>query len=65
MPNPFAQPVNHIHSRTTIESLAPNLGMPQQTMANMYGQGYRHTASSFTIPNPSLTPYTLGFNGRA
>jgi hypothetical protein len=26
-------------------------------MASMYGQGYTHTAPSFTIPNPSLTPY--------
>jgi hypothetical protein len=39
--------------------------MPQRTMTNMYGQGYTHTAPSFTIPNPSSTPYTFGFNGRA
>jgi hypothetical protein len=31
----------------------------------MYRQGYTHTEPSFTIPNPSLTPYTSGFNGRA
>jgi hypothetical protein len=31
----------------------------------MYGQGYTHAAPSFTIPNPSSTPYTSGFNGRA
>jgi hypothetical protein len=31
----------------------------------MYGQGYMHTAPSFIIPNPTLTPYTSGFNGRA
>jgi hypothetical protein len=31
----------------------------------MYGQGYTHTAPSFTIPNPSSTPYTSRFNGRA
>jgi hypothetical protein len=31
----------------------------------MYGQGYTHTAPTFTIPNPSSTPYTSRFNGRA
>jgi hypothetical protein len=31
----------------------------------MYGQGYMHTAPNFNIPNPSSTPYTSGFNGRA
>jgi hypothetical protein len=31
----------------------------------MYGQGYTHTVPNFTIPNPSSTPYTFGFNGRA
>jgi hypothetical protein len=65
MPNPSAQLVNHFHSRITIEGSAPNLGMSQQTMANMYGQWYTHTTPSITIPNPSLTPYTSGFNGRA
>jgi hypothetical protein len=65
MPNPSAQPMNHFHSRTTIEGLAPNLGMPQQTTASMYGKGYTHTAPTFTIPNPSSTPYTSRFNGRA
>jgi hypothetical protein len=29
MPNPSAQPVNHLHNRITIEGSAPNLGMPQ------------------------------------
>jgi hypothetical protein len=29
MPNPSAQPVNHFHSRPTIEGLTPNLGMAQ------------------------------------
>jgi hypothetical protein len=28
MPNPSAQPVNHLHSRTTIEGLTPTFGMP-------------------------------------
>jgi hypothetical protein len=65
IPNPSAQPINHLHNQTTIEGLAPNLGMPQQTMAIMYGQGYMHTAPTFTIPNPSLTLYTSRFNGRA
>jgi hypothetical protein len=60
MPNPSAQPMNHFHSRTAIEGLAPNLGISQQTMVNMYGQGYTHTAHSFTIPNPSSTPIPSG-----
>jgi hypothetical protein len=64
MPNPSTQSMNHFHSRTTIEGLAPNLGMPQQTTTSMYGQGYTHTAPNFTISNPSSTPYTSGFNGR-
>jgi hypothetical protein len=59
MSSPFAQSMNHFHSRTIIESSAPNLGMPQQTTASMYGQGYMHTTPSFTIPNPSLTPLYL------
>jgi hypothetical protein len=29
MPNPSAQPVNHFHSRTTIEGSAPTFRMPQ------------------------------------
>jgi hypothetical protein len=65
MPNLSVQSMNHFHSRTIIESLAPSLGMPQQATTNMYGQGYTHTAPSFTMPNPSSTPYTSGFNGRA
>jgi hypothetical protein len=65
MPNPSAQPMNHFHSRTTIEGSVPNLGMPQQTMASVYGQGYTHTAPIFTILNPSLTPHTSRFNCRA
>jgi hypothetical protein len=65
MSNPSAQPMNHFHSRTTIEGSVPNLGMPQQITTNMYGQGYTHTAPSFTIPNPCSTPYTSGYNGRA
>jgi hypothetical protein len=64
MPNPSTQPMNHFHSRTTIEGSVPNLGMPQQAMASMYGQGYTHTVPSFTMPNPSSTPYTFMFNGR-
>jgi hypothetical protein len=65
MPNPSAQPMNHFHNRTTIKGSAPNLRMPQQAMTNMYGQGYTHTTPSFTMPNPSSTPYTYGFNSRA
>jgi hypothetical protein len=37
MLNPTIQSMNHFHSRTTIEDSAPNLGMPQQAMASMYG----------------------------
>jgi hypothetical protein len=36
IPNPSAQPMNHFHSRTTIEDLAPTLGMSQQATASMY-----------------------------
>jgi hypothetical protein len=39
-PNPSAQLVNHFHSRTTIEVSAPTFRVPQQTMANIFGQGY-------------------------
>jgi hypothetical protein len=65
MPNPYAQPLNHFHSRTTNEDSSPSLGMPQQAMDSMYGQGYTHTAPSFTMPNPSLTHHTSRFNGQA
>jgi hypothetical protein len=65
MPNPSAQPKNHFHSRTTIKGSVLNFGMPQQTMTSMYGHGYMHTAPSFTIPNPTSTPYTSRFNCRA
>jgi hypothetical protein len=63
LPNPSAQPMNHLNSRTTIEGSAPNLGMPLQAMTSMYGQGYTHTPPSFTIQNHSSTPYTSRFNG--
>jgi hypothetical protein len=65
MPKPSAQPVNHFHSRTTIESLAPTFGAPQQTMTCMFGQGYTQTAPSFSILNFTSAPYTLRGNGRA
>jgi hypothetical protein len=39
--------------------------MPQQTTVSLYGQGYMHTTPIFTMLNPSSTPYTSGFNGRA
>jgi hypothetical protein len=64
MPNPSAQPVNQFHSRTTIEGLAITLGMPQQTMASMFGQGYTQTAPSFSIPNFTSAPYTPEGNSR-
>jgi hypothetical protein len=31
----------------------------------MFGQGYTHTALSFSIPNPGSAPYTSGYNDRA
>jgi hypothetical protein len=65
MSNPSIQLMNHFYSRTTIGGLTPNLGMPQQAMASMYGQGYTHTAPSFTVPNPSSAPHTSWFSGRA
>jgi hypothetical protein len=34
-------------------------------MASMFGQGYMHTAPSFSMPNFTSAPYTLGGNGRA
>jgi hypothetical protein len=65
MPNPSAQLVNHFHSRITIECSTPNLGVPQQTTTNMYGQGYTHTTHSFTNPNPDSAPYTSRYNSQA
>jgi hypothetical protein len=65
MPNPSAQPVNHFHSRTTIEGSATTFGTPQQTMARMFGEGYTHTAPCFCMPNLCLAPYTSGYNGLA
>jgi hypothetical protein len=65
MPNPSAQPMNHFHIQTTIDGLVPNLGMSQQATTSMYGQGYTQITPSFTMPNPTSTPYTSGFNGRA
>jgi hypothetical protein len=57
--------MNHFDSQTTIEGLAPTFGMPQQTMANMFGQGYTHTVPSFSMPNLGSTPYTSEYNGWA
>jgi hypothetical protein len=31
-------------------------------MASMFGQGYMHTASSFSMPNSGSAPYTSGYN---
>jgi hypothetical protein len=64
MPNPSAQPMNHFHSRTTIDSSTPTFGMPQQTMISMFRQGYMHTTPSFAIPNPGSALYTPGGNGQ-
>jgi hypothetical protein len=55
-PNPSTQPMNHFHSQTTIDGSAPDSGMPYQTTANMFEQGYRHTAPSFSLPTPVSAP---------
>jgi hypothetical protein len=65
MPNLSAQPMNHFHSRTTIEGSTPTFGVLQQTMSNMFGQGYTQTAPSFPMPNFTSAPYTSGGNDRA
>jgi hypothetical protein len=65
MPNPSVQLINHFHSQITIEGSTPTFGVPQQTTASMYEQGYTHTALSFTTPNPGSASYTSGYNGRA
>jgi hypothetical protein len=65
MPHPSAQSMNHFHSRTTIEGSAPTFGMPQQTMASMFGQGYTYAVPTFSMPNPGSDPYISGYNGRA
>jgi hypothetical protein len=65
MPNPSTQPMNCFHSWTTIEGLAPTLGMPHQTTTSMFGQGYMQTAPRFPIPNFTSAMYTSGGNGWA
>jgi hypothetical protein len=65
MPNPSAQPMNHLHSWTTIKDLAPTFKMSQQTTTSMFRQGYTQTTSSFSMPNFTSTPYTPEGNGRA
>jgi hypothetical protein len=65
MSNPSAQPVNHFHSRTTIKGLAPTFEVPQQTMTIMFGQWYRQTSPSFSMPNFTSAPYTPGGIGWA
>jgi hypothetical protein len=50
LPNLSAQPMNHFHSRITIDGSTPTLEMPQQTMTSMFGQGYTQTTPSFSIP---------------
>jgi hypothetical protein len=62
---PVASTTNPSSTYTTIKGSAANHGMPRQATTSMYGQGYIHTTPSFTIPNPSSTPYTSGFNGQA
>jgi hypothetical protein len=65
MPNLSAQPMNHFHSRTTIECSTTSFGMPQQTTASMFGQGYMKIALSCSMSNFTSAPYTPVGNGRA
>jgi hypothetical protein len=60
MPNPSAQPVNHFHSRTTIDGSASTFEKSQQTMTSMFGQGYTHTTPSFSMRNLGSAPHTFG-----
>jgi hypothetical protein len=64
MPNPSAQLMNHFNSRTTIVGSTPNFGMPQQTMANMFGQGYTQTTPCFSMPIFTSAPFTPEGNNR-
>jgi hypothetical protein len=57
-PNTSTQSMNHFYSRTTIDGSTPAYGMPQQTMASTFGQGYMHLASSFCMQT-LVWPYTL------
>jgi hypothetical protein len=63
--NPSTQPVNHFHSRTTIEGSTSTFGMPQQTMASMFGQGYTQIAPNFSMLNYTSAPHIPGGNDRA
>jgi hypothetical protein len=63
--NPSANPMNHFHSRTTIEGSTPTFRASQQTTANMFGQGYTQTTPSFSMSYFTSAPYTPGGNGRA
>jgi hypothetical protein len=64
MPNPSAQLMNHFNSRTTIVGSTPNFGMPQQTMANMFEQGYTQTTPCFSMPIFTSAPFTPEGNSR-
>jgi hypothetical protein len=44
--------------RPTIYGSAPTFSMSQQTTTSMFGQGYMHTAPSFSMPNLGLTRHT-------
>jgi hypothetical protein len=57
--NSSASPMNHFYSRITIDGSTPTCGIPQQTMTSTFGQGYTPAPSSFSMPNPGLTPIYL------
>jgi hypothetical protein len=61
-PNSSAQLMNHFNSRTTIDGLTPDCGMPQQTTINMFEKAYMPATPSFLMPNPRSSPYTSGCN---
>jgi hypothetical protein len=56
MSKPSTHLMNHFHSRTTIECLAPTFGMPQQTTTSIFEQEYMQTTPSFSMPNFSSAP---------
>jgi hypothetical protein len=61
-PNPSAEPMNQLYSRTTIDGSAPVGWMPQETMTSMFGQGYMQAVHSFqcqTLVQPHTFPSVM------
>jgi hypothetical protein len=59
MPSPSVEPMNHFHSRTTIDGFAPFFGMLQETTVSIFSQGYMQTAPSFSLCQTIVWPHTL------